>query len=79
MKNAHDVLSWLNEMNIGIVTVTGKHLQEYADLPFYDDHKDPNDRLIIGQAISDKVILISSDHKFERYVRYGLNFIFNKR
>ncbi len=79
LKNAHDVLSWLYDMNIGIVTVTDKHLDEYSDLPFYDDHKDPNDRLIIGQAISDKVLLISSDHKFERYVKCGLNFIFNKR
>lgn len=41
--------------------------------------KKNNDRLIIGQAISDKVLLVSSDHKFERYVKYGLNFIFNKR
>lgn len=79
LKKAHDVLTWLNDMNIEIVAVTEKHLQEYADLPFYDDHKDPNDRLIIGQAISDKVLLVSSDHKFERYVKYGLNFIFNKR
>ncbi len=35
--------------------------------------------LIIGQAISDRVLLVSSDHKFEHYVKYGLNFIFNKR
>lgn len=56
-------------------------MRVYLDtkLPFFDDHKAPNDRLIIGQAISDKTILISSDHKFERYVKYGLNFIFNKR
>ncbi len=79
LKSAHDVLTWLNEMNIGIIAVTEKHLREYADLPYYEDHKDPNDRLIIGQALSDKVLLISSDHKFERYVKYGLNFIFNRR
>lgn len=79
LKNAHDVLTWLNDMSISIVTITDKHLAEYSNLPFFEDHKDPNDRLIIGQAISDKAILVSSDHKFERYVKYGLNFIFNKR
>ena len=79
LRNAHDVLTWLDDMNIGIVAVTEKHLQKYADLPFFDDHKDPNDRLIIGQSITDRVLLVSSDHKFERYVKYGLNFIFNKR
>ena len=79
LKDAHDVLTWLNDMNIDIVMVTEKHLQVYADLPFADNHKDPNDRLIIGQAISDKVLLVSSDHKFERYMKCGLNFVFNKR
>ncbi len=79
LKDAHDVLTWLNDMNIDIVMVTEKHLQVYADLPFADNHKDPNDRLIVGQAISDKVLLVSSDHKFERYMKCGLNFVFNKR
>ena len=79
LKDAHDVLTWLNDMNIDIVMVTEKHLQVYADLPFADNHKDPKDRLIIGQAISDKVLLVSSDHKFERYMKCGLNFVFNKR
>ena len=79
LKNAHDVLTWLDNMGIGIVAVTNKHLAQYSNLPLFDDHRDPNDRLIIGQAISDKTILVSSDHKFERYVKYGLNFIFNKR
>lgn len=45
----------------------------------YDDHRDPNDRLIIAQAISDQIPLISSDRKFSRYERYGLDFIFNER
>ena len=44
-----------------------------------NDHRDPNDRLIIAQAISDRATLISSDRKFDRYERYGLQFMFNKR
>ncbi len=45
----------------------------------FDDHRDPNDRLIVAQAISDRVPLISSDRKFERYRNYGLDFMFNER
>lgn len=48
-------------------------------LPMYENHRDPNDRLIIAQAMSDKISLVSSDRKFEQYTKYGLDFIFNRR
>ena len=38
-----------------------------------------NDRIIIAQAITDRVHLVSSDHKFAQYENQGLKFIFNKR
>lgn len=74
-----DFSKWLDEMNIKIVPVTVKHLQLYSSLPLFEEHRDPNDRLIIAQAISDKIALVSSDRKFDRYVKYGLDFVFNKR
>ena len=64
---------------IGITPVAKPHLSELASLPLYDDHRDPNDRLIIAQAIADRIPLISSDRKFSRYGRYGLEFIYNER
>jgi PIN domain nuclease of toxin-antitoxin system len=70
---------WLSEMNIEIVPVTVQNLQRYSTLPLFDEHRDPNDRLIIAQAISDKIALVSSDRKFNMYVNYGLDFVFNKR
>lgn len=70
---------WLQDMGIDIVPVSVKHLQTLAALPLMEDHRDPNDRLIIAQAITDKITLISSDRKFDRYVKYGLDFVFNKR
>lgn len=74
-----DFSKWLDEMSIKIVPVTVKHLQLYSSLPLFEEHRDPNDRLIIAQAISDKIALVSSDRKFDRYVKYGLDFVFNKR
>ena len=70
---------WLSEINIEIVPVTVQNLQRYSTLPLFDEHRDPNDRLIIAQAISDKIALVSSDRKFNMYVNYGLDFVFNKR
>lgn len=73
------ILAWLDEMGIDVVLANRKHLQQYSELPLFADHRDPNDRLIIAQAISDHIPLISSDRKFVEYERYGLKFIFNER
>ncbi len=79
IKSPKDITQWLEVNGIHIVGVNKAHLDMVADLHLYDDHRDPNDRLIIAQAISDKIPLVSSDHKFVRYEKFGLEFIFNKR
>ena len=43
-----------------------------------EGHNDPNDRLIISQAITEKIPLISSDTKFPKYVKFGLDLIPNR-
>ena len=70
---------WLDDMGVKVVPVMVNHLRELASLPILGDHRDPNDRLIIAQAISDRVPLISSDRKFAQYAKYGLDFVFNER
>lgn len=42
------------------------------------EHYDPSDHVIIAQAITMKLPLISSDHKFPFYVNQGLELIYNK-
>ncbi len=78
-QEADNVVSDLDNAGINIEQVTEKHLKSFAGLPLYDDHRDPNDRLIIAQAIADRVPLVSSDRKFSLYERYGLDFIYNER
>ena len=41
------------------------------------DHKDPFDHIIIAQAISHKMTLVSSDTKFPFYRKQGLRLIEN--
>ena len=43
-----------------------------------ENHHDPSDHIIISQAITMKLPLISSDHKFPFYIRQGLDLIYNK-
>jgi PIN domain nuclease of toxin-antitoxin system len=78
-KSASDVLSWLDSVGIDIVYLTRANLDAFSSLALYDGHRDPNDRVIIAQAISDKIPLVSSDRKFNRYERDGLDFVFNDR
>ncbi len=76
---ATDILEDLHSMYIDILPVTEKNLETYASLPIMRDHRDPYDRLIIAQAISDKATLVSSDLKFAWYEKMGLDFVQNKR
>ena len=76
---AEDILEGLDSMLISILPITETNFQCYASLPIIKDHRDPFDRLIIAQAISDKATLVSSDLKFQWYEKFGLDFIQNVR
>jgi PIN domain nuclease of toxin-antitoxin system len=39
---------------------------------------DPADHIIISQAITNKMPIISSDSQFRHYKKQGLNLVFNK-
>ncbi|MDR0231181.1 MAG: type II toxin-antitoxin system VapC family toxin [Dysgonamonadaceae bacterium] len=67
-----------NEFGLTIKYVSKEHLLTFAKLETVEGHNDPNDRLIISQAIAEKVPLINSDTKFPKYVKYGLNFVSNR-
>ncbi|MCD7721011.1 MAG: type II toxin-antitoxin system VapC family toxin [Prevotellaceae bacterium] len=66
------VLSRIAEFSIEIVPVSLAHIAEEERLPLLERHKDPVDRLIVAQAIADRITLVSKDHEFPRYRQYGL-------
>ena len=53
------------------------HLKQLSKMEIIDKHTDPSDRLIIAQAITEHIPLISSDKKFPKYKKMGLDFIPN--
>lgn len=77
--NASSVLPLLREMGIQIVPVAVNHLKAFASLPVMPGHTDSDDRLIISQALSYHIPLVSSDRKFALYSKEGLDFRFNER
>lgn len=52
---------------IRIVQLGNHHLATYDRIPFYADHRDPFDRLILAVALAEKMPVISADEKFYRY------------
>lgn len=78
-KSPHDILPTIEEAGLILLPVKKEHLVTYANLNLIQSHKDPNDRVIISQAITEKLTLVSSDKKFAEYTNQNLHFILNRR
>lgn len=59
------------EMGLEIIQFKPQEAASFHKLPKLA-HKDPFDRLIIWQAIQQKMIMITKDRKFRDYEKYGL-------
>lgn len=70
-----------DEFFIQILPIKKEHLETYAQLQLNDaqGHKDPSDHMIIAQAITEHLPLISSDSRFLFYRNQGLDLIFNSK
>lgn len=47
--------------------IENEHLLAVAALPAFDDHKDPFDRLLVAQSLTEPLILLTTDAKLARY------------
>jgi PIN domain nuclease of toxin-antitoxin system len=78
-KTEQSVIKALENLGIQINYFNSAHFLEYTRLQIAENHKDMNDHLIISQAISDKITLISSDSKFPFYEKQKLKLLYNRR
>jgi PIN domain nuclease of toxin-antitoxin system len=60
-----ELFRYIDRNQIEIIPINSEHLLVLAELP--DHHRDPFDRLIIAQAIAEKLILITRDKSFKKY------------
>ena len=60
-------------MGIYIANITSDEFAGFYQLPLIEGHKDPFDRLIIWQCISQSKVLVSHDYKLDAYVHFGLH------
>jgi len=59
------VLEQITENGFLMLNIELRHAAKVESLPFH--HRDPFDRLLIGQAISDKLTLVTADRMFSHY------------
>ncbi|GHS98251.1 twitching motility protein PilT [Bacteroidia bacterium] len=71
-KSAEDILPSILGGNLEMLPVKREHLATYAKLITAEFHNDPCDHIIISQAITENITLISSDRKFEVYTKQKL-------
>ena len=62
-----DIQSLISSKVVSILPLTVAQLETLENLPILQKHRDPFDRLIISQAITESMIIISSDTHFKDY------------
>lgn len=80
-KTASDMIqSLLDEYCLVVLPLKAEHMKTYAQLQLNEamGHKDPSDHVIISQAITERLPLISSDTRFPYYRKQGLDLIENR-
>ena len=79
MHSFDDVMGRVNALGFEIRYVAEAHMKTRYKLVPAPNHSDPADLMIIAQAITEGIPLISSDGKFAHYEKQGLEFIYNRR
>lgn len=77
-KTSKDVLhTVIDDMGIKILPLREEVAYTYSQLQLNEaaNHYDPSDHIIISQAITEKIPIVSSDLKFPCYREQGLDLI----
>jgi len=69
------IIKTLDEFNLQVCLFEKRDLDILSGLPFFDSHKDPNDRNIIATGIARKRIVVTGDLDFQLYEKYGLQLL----
>lgn len=80
--NVEDMVKAIEtEFYISVLPLKKEHMLTYARMEINEQqgHKDPSDHIIIAQALTEKLPLISSDTRFPFYQKQGLDLIVNKK
>jgi PIN domain nuclease of toxin-antitoxin system len=63
--DAAEILASIQPAGLNLLPITGDHAARVARLPAH--HKDPFDRILVAQALTEPMILLTNDKGLERY------------
>ena len=66
---------YAREMDFTIIDMQENETISFHELPLKENHKDPFDRMLIWQAITRAMTMISKDKFFEQYKKNGLKLV----
>ena len=70
--NPEEICEKISESGFDIIPMENRVFASYYKLPKKENHRDPFDRLLIWQAITDDFTLITADKTIEQYIQDGL-------
>lgn len=73
--NIMDFPQYARDMDFTVIDLKENEAITFHKLPLKKDHKDPFDRMLIWQAIANKMTIISKDTEFGQYLEEGLKLI----
>ena len=73
--NIKDFPQYAKDMGFTILDLKEYEAITFHELPLKDNHKDPFDRMLLWQAITNDMTMISKDELFEQYKEDGLKII----
>lgn len=62
---SRSVADWLRENAVEVLPLRWEHCTRIASLPFH--HRDPFDRMLVAQALEDRLRLVTDDAVFSAY------------
>ena len=76
-----EMVQCIKESSIVLLPIKYEHILTYSQMTLNEaqGHKDPSDHIIIAQALTERLPLISSDSRFEFYRSQGLDLVYNKK
>ena len=75
-RSVTDLLGEADDMNVQLISLEPFEAASHVDL-MEDTHFDPFDRMLIWQAISRNLTLVSGDKEFKLFVKDGLKLLWN--
>lgn len=63
-------VSAIKAMEADILPVESAHINVLRQLPVLESHKDPFDRMILAQTISEHLVLVGGDRHFAAYQKF---------